>query len=53
MIIDLSNNVADMHALMTSPFPLEYCRAMVHVSIVDEDNAARIHLSTTHQDMIK
>ena len=53
MIINLSDNVADMRALLTSPFPFEYHRAMVHVSIVDEDNAARIHLSTAHQDIIK
>jgi hypothetical protein len=40
MIIDLSDNVVDMRALFTSPFPLEYCRATVHVPIVDEANAA-------------
>jgi hypothetical protein len=53
MIIDLSENVADMRALDASPFPLEYHRATVHVPIVDEANAARIHLSTTHLNMIK
>jgi hypothetical protein len=40
MIIDLSDNVADMRALDASPFPLEYRRAMVHVPIVDEAGAA-------------
>jgi hypothetical protein len=53
MIIDLSDNVADMRALDASPFPLEYRRATVHVPIVDEANAARIHLSTAHFSMIK
>ncbi len=53
MIINLSDNVADMRALLTSPFLFEYCHAMVHVPIVDEYNAACIHLRTTHQDIIK
>ena len=53
MIIDLSDNVADMRALLTSPFPLEYRRATVHVPIVDEVSAARIHLSNAHRDMIR
>ncbi len=35
MIIDLSDNVADMRALDASPFPLEYRCAMVHAPIVD------------------
>ncbi len=38
---------------MTSSFPLEYRRTMVHVPIVDKDNTACIHLSTAHHDMIK
>jgi hypothetical protein len=53
MIIDLSNNVTDMRALLTSPFPLEYRCVTVHVPISDEDNTACIHLSTAHQNMIK
>jgi hypothetical protein len=53
MIIDLSDNVADMHALDASPFPLEYRPAAVHVPIVDEAGAAPTHLSTAHQDLIK
>ncbi len=53
MMIDLSDNVTDMHALDASPFPLEYRRAVVHVSIVDEAGAAPTHLSTAHQDLIK
>jgi hypothetical protein len=51
MIIDLSDNVADMHALNASLFPLEYRRAAVHVPIVDEAGAA--HLSRAHQHLIK
>ncbi len=51
MIIDLSDNVADMRALDASPFPLEYRRAAVHIPIVDEAGAA--HLSTAHQHLIK
>jgi hypothetical protein len=53
MIIDLSDNVADMRALDASPFPLEYHCATVHVPIVDKADAACIHLSTAHLDMIK
>jgi hypothetical protein len=53
MIIDLSNHVADMHALNTCPFPLEYCCAMVHVPIVDEDNAACVHLSNANCNLIQ
>jgi hypothetical protein len=53
MIIDLSDNVTDMRALDASPFPLEYCCATVHVPIVDEADAACIHLSTTHLNVIK
>jgi hypothetical protein len=53
MIINLSDNVADMRALDASPLPLEYRCAMVHVPIVDETDAACIHLSTAHLDMIK
>jgi hypothetical protein len=53
MIINLSNNVADMRALDASPFPLEYRCTTVHVPIVDKANAARIHLSTAHLNMIK
>jgi hypothetical protein len=53
MIINLSNNVADMRALNASPFPLEYRRAVVHVPIVDEAGTALTHLSTAHQDLIK
>jgi hypothetical protein len=51
MIIDLSDNVADMRALDAFPFPLEYRRAAVHVPIVDEAGAAQ--LSTAHQDLIR
>jgi hypothetical protein len=50
MIIDLSDNLADMRALDASPFPLKYRRATVHVPIVDEAGAA--HLSTAHQNLI-
>ncbi len=53
MIINLSDNVVDMHALDASPFPLEYRRAAVHVPIVDEAGAAPTRLSTAHQDLIK
>jgi hypothetical protein len=53
MLINLSNNVADMHVLNASLFPLEYCCAAVHVPIVDEAGAAPTHLSTAHQDLIK
>jgi hypothetical protein len=53
MIIDLSDNIADMRALMTSSFPLKYHCTTMHVPIVDEDDTACIHLSTAHQDMIK
>jgi hypothetical protein len=53
MIINLSNNVADMRALITSPFSLKYCCATVHVPIVDKDNTICIHLSTAHHNMIK
>ena len=53
MIINLSNNFADMRALNASPFPLEYHPAAVHVPIVDEAGAAPTHLSTVHQDLIK
>ncbi len=53
MIIDLSDNVADMRALDASPFPLEYHCAAVHVPIVDEAGAAPTHLSTVHQDLIE
>jgi hypothetical protein len=52
MIINLSDNVADMHALDASPFPLEYRRATVHVPIVDKANTACIHLSTAYLNMI-
>ncbi len=51
MIIDLSDNVADMRPLDAYPFPLEYHCAAVHVPIVDEAGAA--HLSTVHQHLIK
>jgi hypothetical protein len=53
MIINLSDNVADMRVLNASPFLLEYRRAAVHVPIVDEAGAAPTHLSTTHQDLIE
>jgi hypothetical protein len=53
MIIYRSDNVTDMCALMTFPFPLKYRHAMVHVPIVDKDNTACIYLSTAHHDMIK
>jgi hypothetical protein len=53
MIINLSDNVAYMHALDASSFPLEYRHAAVHVPIVDEAGAAPTHLSTAHQDLIK
>ncbi len=53
MIINLSDNVVDMHALNASSFPLEYRHATVHVPIVVKADAACIHLSTAHLDMIK
>ncbi len=53
MIIDLYDHVANMRALDTCPFPFEYHFAMVHVLIVDEDNAARVHLSNTNCNFIR
>jgi hypothetical protein len=53
MIINLFDHVADMCALDTHPFPLEYHRATVHVPIVDEAYAARVHLSNANRDLIR
>jgi hypothetical protein len=33
-IIDLLDNVAELHALDAPPFPLEFCRATVHVPVM-------------------
>ena len=38
MIIDAADHVAELKALDTSPFPIEYRRATVHVPMIDETN---------------
>jgi hypothetical protein len=53
MIIDLYYHDADMIALNTCPFSLEYGRTTVHVPIVDKDNAAHVHLSNANCDLIQ
>ncbi len=35
MILDLVDNVANLKSLDCPPFPIEYCRATVHVPIMD------------------
>ena len=44
MVIDLSDHVADLRALDTVPFPIEYRRATVHVPVVGE-GAAPVNLA--------
>ncbi len=53
MIINLSDHVTNMRALDTHPFPLEYHHAMVHVPIVDNDDAACVHLSNANHNLIQ
>jgi hypothetical protein len=51
-IIDLADNVAELHALDAPPFPLEYRRATVHVPIVDEGNEHPVHMMDAYHDII-
>jgi hypothetical protein len=53
MIINASDHIVDMRALDTPPFPLEYCRAAVHVPILEENSAARVNTSDAHTTLIK
>jgi hypothetical protein len=53
MIIDASDHIVDMRALDTPPSPLEYCRAAVHVPILEENSAARVIMRNTHTTLIK
>jgi hypothetical protein len=40
MIIDTSNRVANLPAFDTPPFPLNFCRAMCAIPVIDEKKAA-------------
>ena len=51
-VIDLADNVAELRALDAPPFPLEYCRATVHVPIVDEGNEHPVHMAGAYDDLI-
>ena len=51
-VIDLADNVAELHALDAPPFPLEYRRAMVHVPIVDEGNEHPVQMVDAYSNLI-
>ena len=52
-IIDFSDNVADLRALDAPPFPIEYCRAMVHVPIMERGNEYPVHLAEAYGHVIE
>jgi hypothetical protein len=52
-VIDLSNNVAELRALDTPPFPLEYHCTMVHVpATIGEGNEQPVHMTNAHLNLI-
>jgi hypothetical protein len=52
-VIDLSNNVAELRALDTPPFPLEYHCTMVHVNAtIGEGNEQPVHMTNAHLNLI-
>jgi hypothetical protein len=52
-VIDLSDNVAELRALDTPPFPLEYRCAMVHVPVaIGEGNEQPVHMTNAHLNLI-
>jgi hypothetical protein len=51
-IIDLLDNVADLHALDAPPFPLEFHCAMVHVPVMEGSGQHLVYLTNTYANMI-
>ncbi len=52
-IIDLSDKVADLHAIDAPPFPIEYHCVMVHVPVIEEGAGPPIHLTATKATLIQ
>jgi hypothetical protein len=52
VIIDLSDNVADLHAVDAPPFPLKYHGAMVHVLVIEDVADCPVHLTASEQALI-
>jgi hypothetical protein len=52
-IIDLADNVVNLQALDDPPFPLKYCRTMVHVpDMGGGEHPVHIHLAGAYNDLI-
>jgi hypothetical protein len=51
-IIDLADNVMDLHALNAPPFPLEYRHATVHVPVMGEGGKHPVHMAGAYDNLI-
>jgi hypothetical protein len=51
-IIDLADNVVDLHALDATPFPLKYCCAIVHVPVMGEGDKHPVHMAGGYNNLI-
>ncbi len=52
-VINLADNLADLHALDAPPFPLEYRCAMVHVpAAIGEGDKHSVHMTGTYTNLI-
>jgi hypothetical protein len=52
-IIDLPDNVANLHAIDAPPFPIEYRHTMVHVPVIEEGDNCPVHLTATKATLIQ
>jgi hypothetical protein len=52
-IIDLSDNVANLRTIDAPSFPIKYCRAMVHVPVIEEGADCPVHLTASEQALIQ
>jgi hypothetical protein len=52
-IIDLSDNLADLHAIDAPPFPIKYRHTTVHVPVIEEGANRFVHLTATKAALIQ
>ena len=52
-VIDLSDNVVGLRAFYAPPFPLEYCRATVHVPVMEEGSEHPVHMAGAYATLLE
>jgi len=52
-VIDLSDNVVELRAFDAPPFPLKYCRAMVHVPVLEEGSEHPVHVAGAYDTLLE